>query len=558
MAIGDVTSGSTTSGAIYFTGIGSGTDFDTLITKLMEVESGRVTTYETWQQSWEDKKTAFQELNTAMLAMRTSLQSMDTIGEFLQKGASSSDTDVLSATADGDADTGSYTYTVGQLAKNKMMVTTSGYSSLTSSVNSTGTTKALVYTYGGVTVSDAIPAGATLTDIVNIVNTNSSTTGVRASTIYDGSSYYLQLRGLDTGAANDLVISGASTLSGFTGSDFMVTQECQDAKLKINGWPLSDAWISRSTNTVTDVVDGLTLSLKSEGSGTITVETDIDAVVENVQDFIDQVNEVKSMLKELTQYDSTTQTASLLTGNYGLQMIDSMMKDVTANPGLGFSSSRDTYISLSSLGITTDATEGSTTFGQLLLDEEILEAALASNANAVGRLFSAENVGDTDSADVSYTSCIDGITKAGTYDVSYTVQNGKIISASIGGHAALFSSNSNTITGQSGFGESGMVLTVGNLTDGAYSHTVNLRQGKAGEMVDQLGYLTNADTGPLAILEDNYTEISNNIQDKIDYENRRLQIMETNLRDKYSRLDTLLGQYDALQTSLESQLEQLE
>lgn len=558
MAIGDVTSGMSTSGGIYFTGIGSGTDFDTLITKLVEVESARVTTYETWQQSWEDKKTAFQELNTAMLAMRTSLQGMDTISEFLQKGASSSDSDVLTAKADGNAETGSYTYTVGQLAKNKMMVTTSGYSSLTNVVNSTGASRSLVYTYAGVTVSDAIPAGSTLTDIVNIVNTNSANTGVRASTIYDGSKYYLQLRGLDTGEANNLVISGASTLSGFTGSDFMVTQECQDAKLKINGWPLSNAWISRASNTVTDVIDGLSLSLKSAGSGTITVETDTDAVVENVQNFIDQVNEVKEMLKELTQFDSTTQTGSLLTGNYGLQMIDSMLKGITSDPGIGFTSERDTYISLSSLGISTDSMEGSSTFGQLLLDEDILEAALASNANAVGKIFAAQYIGDTDSADVGYTSYINGITKAGTYDVSYTVQNGKITSASIGGHAAIFYSNSSTITGQSGFAEAGLVLTVGNLTDGTYSHTVNLRQGKAGELVDRLAELTNADTGPLAILEDNYTTISNNIQSKIDYETKRIATMETRLRDRYSKLDTLLGQYASLQTSLESQIAQLD
>ena len=569
MAIGDVTSGMSTSGGIYFTGIGSGTDFDTLINKLVEVESARVTTYETWQKSWEDKKTAFQSLNTAMLSLRTSLQSMDSISEFLQKSASSSDTDVLAAKADGNAETGSYTYTVGQLAANKMMVTTSGYSSLTTSVNSTGASRALVYTYAGVTVSDTIPAGATLTDLVNIVNTNSANTGVRASTIYDGSKYYLQLRGMDTGAAKDLVISGASTLGGFGASNFNTTQENKDAKLKVNGWPTGDAWISRSTNTVTDVITGLSLSLKSSGAGSITVETDTDAVVENVQNFVDQVNEVKAMLKELTQYDSTTKTGSLLTGNYGLQMIDSMLKNITAAPGLGFSSNRDTYISLSSLGISTDATEGSETFGQLLLDKEktaagkdtgrlVLEAVLASNANAVGKVFAAQYVGDTDSADVGYTSYIDGITKAGIYDVSYTVQNGKITSASIGGHAAIFYSNSSTITGQSGYGEAGMVLTVGNLTDGTYKHTVNLRQGKAGELVDRLADLTNSETGPLAILEDNYTSISDGIQSKIDYENKRIAQLETRLRDRYSRLDTLLGQYEALQTSLESQLAQLE
>lgn len=547
-----------TAGAIYFTGLGSGTDFDSMVTKLVEVEQARVTTYQTWQQTWSEKNTAFQELNTAMLSLRTSLQDMDTISEFLSKSATSSDADVVSATADGEAESGTYTYSVLQLAKNKTMITSSGFSSLSASVNSTGATASMVYTYAGVTISNAVPTGSTLKDLVNIINTNSSTTGVRASTIYDGSKYYLQLRGLDTGAENTLTISGATTLTGFTAKNFVVTQENQDAKLKINGWPLSNAWISRSTNTVSDLVDGLSLSLKASGAGTITVETDLDAVVENVQNFVDEVNTVKSMLQELTKYDSTTQTASILTGNYGLQMIDSMLKSLTAAGGLGFDAKRDTYISLSSFGISTDTTEGSSTFGQLVLDTDTLEAILASNASDVAKVFAAQYMGDTDSADLSYSSYISGITKAGAYTVNYTVKDGKLTAATIDGHQAVFSSNSNTITGQSGQDESGLSLTVANLTDGTYSHTVNLRLGKIGEMVDALADLTNAETGPLAILQENYTTIYDDIQDKIDQENERISQMATRLRDRFSRLDTLLGTYSEIQTSLQSAIAQLE
>ena len=82
------------------------TDFGTMIDSLVAVEQTRVTTYQTWQQTWADKVTAFQALNTQLLSLRTSLQSMDTISEFLQKSASSSDSDVVSATASGTADAG--------------------------------------------------------------------------------------------------------------------------------------------------------------------------------------------------------------------------------------------------------------------------------------------------------------------------------------------------------------------------------------------------------------------------------------------------------------------
>ena len=162
--------------------------------------------------------------------------------------------------------------------------------------------------------------------------------------------------------------------------------------------------------------------LKSSGAGTITVETDIDAVVENVQSFVDQVNAVRTAIQELTEYDSTTETASLLTGNYGVQMIDSVMKNITAATGLGFDFKRDAYSSLSPLGLSTDADEGSDTFGQILLDEDTLRTVLSSNAYAVGKIFAAQYLGDTDSADVTYTSFVDGITKAGTYTVTTRFQ----------------------------------------------------------------------------------------------------------------------------------------
>jgi flagellar hook-associated protein 2 len=320
---------------------------------------------------------------------------------------------------------------------------------------------------------------------------------------------------------------------------------------------VGDEYISRASNSVTDVIDGVTMLLKSSGAGTITVETDIDAVVENVQSFVDQVNEVRSAISALTKYDSTTETASLLTGNYGVQMIDSVMKNITAATGLGFDYKRDTYSSLSPLGLTTDADEGSDTFGQILLEEDTLRTVLSSNAYAAGRIFAAQYLGDTNSADISYTSFVDGITKAGEYTVNYTVSGGKLSAATIDGHPVIFSSNSSTLTGNYGYAEGGMVLTVNNLTDGTYSHNVNVRLGKASELVDELGDLTNSETGPLAILEDNYSTIQENIQEKIDNENVRIATLATHLKDKFSRLDTLLGTYSDIQDSLSSYITQL-
>lgn len=556
MPIGDVTAGSI-AGQVHFSGLGSGTDFDTLINKLVQVEQSRVKTYQTWKQSWLDKNVAFKDLNSKMLTLRTTLQGMDTIGEFLKKTAASTNTTTLTATAGGDAESGTHTFSVLQLAKNKMMVTSSGYATLTEDINTSASAVKFVYTYKGVTVSNAIPATATLTDLVNIINTNASNNGVRASTIYDGSRYYLQVRGLDMGSNAALTVSGATTLTNFGSANFLTTQQNQDAKLKVDGWPLSNAYISRASNTISDVITGLTLSLKSSGAGSLTVDTDTNAVVENVRSFVNQVNTVRKQIRDLTKYDSTTKQASILTGNYGLQIVGTILNNITANQGTGFDSSIDEYVSLSPLGLTTDATQGSPTEGLILLDETMLKNALASNAYAVGKIFSAQFLGDTNSADIAYQSYISGITKAGTYAVRYTVAGGKITAATIGGHTATFSSNSSLITGAAGYDEAGIVVKVNNLTDGTYTHNVNLRLGKTGELADELTDLTNSDTGPLNILQKNYVTISDNIQKKIDYENKRISALERHMRDMYSRLDTLLGKYSQIQASMNSQIAQM-
>lgn len=571
MAIGDVTAGSI-AGQVHFSGLGNGTDFDTLITKLVQVEQNRSDIYKTWKQSWLDKNTAFKDLNAQMLTLRTSLLSMNTMGTFLAKSAtttsSTTSATVITATANGDAEVGSHTFEVKQLAQNKVMVTDTGYSSLTSNVNSLGTTATFNYTYKGVTVSNAIPASASLSDVMNIINMNPGNNGVRAITIYDGSRYYLQVRGLDTGAAASLAIASSTTLVGFGAANFDTSQNNQDAQLKVDGWPSGTNYISRPSNSVSDILTGITMNLKASGAGTITVATNVDSVVQNVQTFVNQVNLVRQKLLSLTKYDATTKQGSILTGNYGLQMINSIMNDITANMGVGFDPQQDRFSSLSSLNYSsngnstyqilyTDAMEGSTTEGMLLLNTTKLRQLLTTDANAVGEIFSANMIGTTNSADVSYGSYITNLTKGGTYDLKYTVTGGKIVSATLNGHPALFHSNSNTITGMGGYPEAGLSVRVNNLTTGSYDHVVRLKQGKIPELADELNDLTNATNGPLNILQKNYVTIADDIQKKIDQETARVSRLETHLRNQFAKLDALLGTYNQQGTALAQQISQM-
>jgi len=560
---------STSSAAITFTGLGNGTDFASMIDKLVEVERTRITRLETWRTTWTNKITAFQELNTQMLSLKTALEGMDTKGEFLVKTAGSSDSNVLAATAGADAQAGTHVIDVEQIAKNKIMVSQKGASTVTESINTSGASRIFAYTYKGKTYSVEIPAGASLTDLKNLINMDGDNPGVKAAIVNDGTKNYLQLRGMDTGAAATLEISASTTLAGFGSGTFTETQKNQDALLKVDGWPAGDDnYLSRATNSISDIIEGVTLNLRSAGEVNLDIETDLDAVKENIETFVNQINTVRSMIIDLTKVTTTgasvstssdsTQTniGSLLTGNYGIQLISSRLKEAVAGTAIGFDWNTDTYTSLSSIGIKTDAEEGSVTAGLLIIDDEILDAALEKDIDAVASLFSANYEGSTNSTNFSYASHIQGITQAGSYKVAYTVSGGVITSATINGHEATI--DGNTILGKHGYPEAGLLLEVKNLTDGSYSGTTSMKLGKTGELINNLKDLTDSKTGPLAILEDNYNDITDMIDKKIEYEENRISLMESRLRERYARLDALLGYYDNLSTSLESQIADLD
>lgn len=549
----------TTSGQITYSGLGNGTDFDSMIKKLVQVEQTRITSLQTWKKSWTDKQAAFQELNTEMLSLKTTLGTMDSMDEFMTKAVDSSDSTVVTAVATAGAENGTHQLTVNRLATAKAMVTTTGYASATTDINSSSSDVVFAYTYKGVSYSNAVGANSTLNDLVSIINNDPSNPGVKASVSYDGSKYYLQLRGMDTGSTASLVVASNSTLSGFTNSDFSTITSNASAQLKLDGWPAAaNTWISRESNSVTDLVNGVTLTLKSTGSSTLAVTTDTSAIKEKIQTFVEQMNSVRTMIQDISKVDSTTKQASLLTGNYGIQLIDTNLKTAVAGLGIGFDYDQDKYSTLSQLGILTDAQQGSTTEGLLVIDDTVLDAVLASNADAVGQLFAAQNIGRTSSSDFSISSYIKNTTKPGSYQLSYTTDaSGKITAATINGHPATFSSNANTITGQHGYDEAGLVIRVVDTTPGVHTGEVGLKQGKAGQLNDLLGELTDSQDGPLHILDDNYDDITAMIDDKIAYEQRRISTYASNLRKRFAKVDSLLGTYDQMQSQLSSQIKQL-
>jgi len=680
----DDLSSSLLSGSIRFTGLGSGTDFDSMIDQLVEIEKTHTTRLESWRSDWESKSESFDELSSALLSLETTLNTMDTPDEFLTKQAVSSNSTALTATAGSDAEESSHEVDVVSLATTDMHMGSVIFSSASDTISG-GSSGTFVFTIGNHQVSVDVNSTTTLTQFASLINSDADNRDyVRASVINDGSGYRLQIRGMDLGAGNDFIVDDDATtsnlLTNFSSSSFIETQNASNSQLRVDGFPpepttatadilkatisgkattdvvsssggtfkfsyagslysvsigatdtyadlassinsavgftmasatdvsgnvqllltgeagsdnqiqiinspgttvsslqsgkftqmqgATDGYIERDTNSIDDLVTGVTMNLASVGSTTLTTNVDTDAVVENVQTFVDAVNTVLQLIKDQTQVTTVGDetSGSILTGNYGLQMIQQNIKNILASKGLGFDYDMDAVTTLGSVGITTDTSEGSTTFGMLVFDEEAFTDVLSSNPDEVARLFSADFYPSTkasgggtavESSDFKFDSYVDGITGAGEYDVSYTVDaSGTVTSASINGYAASIDGNKIVAAG-GGNSARGLAIEVMNLSAGSYSGQVMLKSGKAGELAQEIGRLTDPLSGTLEILKNNYQDIMDSIDDKLAYEERRIELYESNLRTRFANLESLLGTYDNIQSQLESQISSL-
>ncbi|MDR2826267.1 MAG: flagellar filament capping protein FliD, partial [Deltaproteobacteria bacterium] len=323
------------------------------------------------------------------------------------------------------------------------------------------------------------------------------------------------------------------------------------------------------------------------------VNTDTAKIKENVEEFVNQVNSVRTLIMDLTAVNTDksttdpeyansqfeTQKGSVLTGNYGVQLLSSMFKSTVMDKAAGFeylnisgsTFTGDMFSSLAQIGIKTDTNQGSPTFGLLIFETDTdmitFDKALQQSPDGISDLFTANCKGYSDSPDFLVYETLPGFTKAGAYKVNYTVDsNGDIVDASINGAPASVDLD----TGLLGMYDtsnpaSGMLIMINDRTAGPHEGTARVKDGKLTSLInlvdDSFLKVYNADPltpkGILSILEKQYGQIIENIDDKIAKEGERIVIWERRMKERFSRLDATLKTYDGLLSQLESQIKQL-
>ena len=350
-------------------GVGSGLDAETIVTKLVAIEKQPADALTTKNTKLQTQVSTWGKIQSNFSALQDASSKLMDSSFWNATTAKSSDDASVSVTTGSNAAAGSYAVNVTQLAA-AQSVASSAFTASTSPVGE-GTLRIELgkYTTDSSTTPPAVTfaakAAATAVDI-NIGpgdNTlekirdriNTANAGVSATIVTDASGARLVMRG-QNGEENAFRVSvtesatapGLSALaySAATGATSAMsrTQTAQNAQATINGLNVSSA-----SNTLSNVLDGVTLKLNKTTAtpATVTVDLDTASISKGVSDFVSAYNSVVSTIRVQTLYDDASKTAGPLQGNATARGLLSQMRSLISSN----TSASSAFSRLSDIGI---------------------------------------------------------------------------------------------------------------------------------------------------------------------------------------------------------------
>lgn len=215
------------------------------------------------------------------------------------------------------------------------------------------------------------PAVDSLTDILSRINGSDA----QVTANYDATTDTIRVVSRALGSRTINFTSGSSNFLDVTNLTTATQTAGNDAQFTVNGGPVQ----TRNGNEVTDAVDGVILNLRSLGTATVTVGYDDDAVIEDVQTFLDSFNEA------LTGIRSLVGAGGVLENDGSIRLIESELRNIILNSVGGLSGQ---YSNLLQIGISTGASFDSSQVSLFELDADAFRAALAEDREGVSELFS--------------------------------------------------------------------------------------------------------------------------------------------------------------------------
>ena len=367
--------------------IGSGVNIQELAQSLADAENQPKMSRITGKIAEKESSiSGFAVLSNSIEGVKTALANLNDLSELSQKKGSVTDSTKLEINeVTGDAIAGSYAFTVSQLASAQQFISNSAASSSTA-LNSGSAFNLSVSVGAASPVSSTIAVSSdTPQGVVDAINRSS--TGLKAFLVQEsasGTEVEIMIQG-PSGAEGAFTVSSTPNL-GFSNNGGSLPV-ARNAVMTLNGL----SGIERASNTISDLIPGTSISLKSTISSAVTVSVAEDHSVakESIQGLVESYNSFEETVDELLNSDSEnySYSGSLEASSSTVRLIKQKLRDAL----LATSSTQSNSITaLRDLGVSLDR------YGKFSVDSTKIDAALTNNFSDVAAMLSANTDGQTE------------------------------------------------------------------------------------------------------------------------------------------------------------------
>lgn len=384
--------------AISSLGVGSGVLTQDVLDKLRKAdEASQITPIDLEIALEKDKQSSMDELNATMKNLYDAMNELATNTLYDERSATVTGTSV-SVTADANSDLQDFTLNVTQLAT-KQIEQSGSFGAKTDTIASAA--GSLNLNIDGQDFTINYDATTTLDDLKNAIN-NVAGTKVDATIVQVATGdFRLFMSSVDTGTNQDITLTDTTgNLSGTQlTSGSSVVQAAQDAQFTFNGLALT-----RTSNTISDLVTGYHITLKELGSSDVSVAQNRDEIMKRIDSFVEKYNSAIDKLSALTKNSTNKDERGIFAAESTVRNLRSDLQDMIGTVGGGVGTLYD-------YGFDVDKS------GKISVDKTVIEQKMDENITNFEAFFSGGDYTDPTTGTVTtLTGAFDELTtKLGEY-----------------------------------------------------------------------------------------------------------------------------------------------
>lgn len=394
---------------------------------------------------------------------------------------------------------------------------------------------------------------------------------LNVSIINDGSAdapYRLFINGKSGGEAGQILLHTTDT-----NLTFQQTAQAQDAVV-MSGSGANPLIIRNTSNAFNDIIPGLNITAMSESDGPIqvTATPDNEKILETVDEFVTQYNDIVDMINQQTTYDTETESGGILLG-------DSTVRGILRN--LSYAMAKVVPGNPSDLNMAGHVGIRIGSKNKLLFRRSEFSDQLAMNRELVTDLFTSERQIDTTTLLSTFRNG-EGVRRAtGQDDFQVHTRDGNTFNVDLGGAStvqqvldainnaddngtvtAVISGDSHrlvltdTSTGEETFrvtalnsspafndlGINKSADTTGGDELTGYAIDVSGDWGLGKRLLETLENMVNVDTGTLQLGSEGIADRIDDLKERREDMEERLVIEEERLRNDFAQLEVIMGQ----------------